>query len=120
MVAPPGRARERWKKFWLTVCAGAMRLERTAAAEDDLEDIVAFTALAFGEHAARDYFSSFEGSFARLIAHPEIGAPLSKILPGVRKLTHRRRRIYYEIEGDLVRVLRVLHSAMDERSAFDA
>jgi len=92
---------------------GGMRLERSRAAERDLDDLLTFGTIRFGEAVADEYFFSFDDIFARILDHPGIGVAIDTIDPGVRKLTHRNHRVFYEIEGDCVRVLRILHHAMD-------
>ena len=92
---------------------GGMRLERSRQAERDLDDILTYGTRRFGEDVGDEYFFSFEAAFALLEANPKAGEPIDQIDPGVRKLTHRRHRIFYEIDGDRIWVLRVRHHAQD-------
>jgi toxin ParE1/3/4 len=89
-----------------------MRLERSRAAERDLVSIRNFSIERFGAVVARDYFFSFEDAFALLCRHPYAGQSLESVRPGIRKLTHRQHRILYEVLGDRVLILRILHHAM--------
>ena len=90
-----------------------MRLERSRAAERDLDDLLAFGIARFGEAIASEYFFSFDKAFALILDHPQIGEAIDEIESGTRKLTHGNHRIFYEIDGDRVRIIRVLHHAMD-------
>ena len=90
-----------------------MRLERSRAAERDLDDLLTFGTARFGEATADEYLFSCDDAFALILDHPRIGEAIDAIEPGVRKLTHRNHRIFYEIEDECARVLRILHHAMD-------
>ena len=96
-----------------TIGRGGMRLERSRAAERDLDDLLAFGIARFGEVIAGDYFFSFDNAFALILDHPQIGEAIDAIEAGTRKLTHSNHRIFYEIDGACIRIIRVLHHAMD-------
>ena len=93
-------------------------LRLRAAAASDLADILAYSVEAFGEHVGEAYFKSFQGAFELLRRHPEAGALRHDldIVPPLRCLPHRRHRIFYDIEGEFVTVVRVLHHAMDAQT----
>jgi toxin ParE1/3/4 len=44
------------------------------------------------------------------------GSARDKVRPGLRALSHRDRSIYFRIEGDAVRILRVIHQRRDLRN----
>lgn len=92
---------------------GGMRLERSRQAERDLDEILTYGTRRFGHDVGDAYFFSFEAAFALLVDNPQAGEPIDHVGPGVRKLTHRRHRIFYEIDGDRIWVLRVRHHAQD-------
>ena len=96
-----------------------MRLERSRAADSDLDEILAYSLLRFGEAAAREYFFSFEDAFGLLERHPAAGEAVDEIQPGVRRFRHRRHRIFYEIQQDRLFVLRILHHAMSLDDRFE-
>ncbi|MGK6318724.1 type II toxin-antitoxin system RelE/ParE family toxin [Sphingomonas sp. DT-204] len=96
-----------------------MRLERSRTADRDLDEILAYSLLRFGEATARDYFFSFADAFGLLERHPHAGEAVDDIQPGVRRLKHRQHRIFYEIERDRIFVLRILHHAMALDDRFD-
>lgn len=83
------------------------------AADADLAAILEYSVVTFGEAVAEDYLRSFERAFDLLRRHPEAGALRLDITPPVRCLPHRSHRIFYDIEGETVWVVRVLHHAMD-------
>jgi toxin ParE1/3/4 len=96
-----------------TIGRGGMRLECSRAAERDLDDLLTFGTARFGDSVADEYYFSFDAAFALIRNHPRIGEAIDAVEPGVRKLTHRNHRIFYEIDDDRVRILRILHHAMD-------
>ena len=83
------------------------------AAEADLEDIDGFGANAFGKDVADQYSRGFREAFDRLRRHPEIGARRPKLGRGVRSTLHRRHRIFYTFDGEVVLILRIFHHARD-------
>ncbi len=96
-----------------------MRLERSEAADRDLDEILGYSVIQFGEAVAADYFFSFDEAFALLERHPRAGNPAPEAGAHVRRLKHRSHRIFYEIEQDRIFVLRILHPAMDVTDLFD-
>ena len=88
-------------------------LDLAAPAEADLDEILIYSRLRFGEDVAADYFFSFDEAFALLRRHPFAGVAADDIRVGLRRLTHRQHRIFYRLVDGKVRILRVLHHAMD-------
>lgn len=83
------------------------------AAEADLEDIDGFGGDAFGREVADRYSRGFREAFDLLRCHPEVGVRQPKLGRGVRSTPHRRHRIFYEVEGEVVLILRIFHHARD-------
>jgi addiction module RelE/StbE family toxin len=78
------------------------RQDRTAI-YDYIEPVNAAAALALDE--------VFDRRAARLVRHPELGRP-GRVLNTRELVVHRNYLLVYDIaEGELVRVLRVLHAA---------
>jgi toxin ParE1/3/4 len=83
----------------------------------DLAGIFDYSRAEFGLAQAEAYLRSFEHAFDLLRRHPFAGALRIQIDPPIRSLPHRSHRILYDVEGDIVWIVRVLHHAMDlERS----
>ena len=83
------------------------------AAEADLEDIDGFGGAVFGKEVADRYSRGFREVFDLLRRHPQIGARQPKLGRNVRSTLHRRHRIFYEVEGEVVLILRIFHQARD-------
>jgi toxin ParE1/3/4 len=84
-----------------------------ALADADLADILDYGISEFGETIGTDYVRSFEQAFALLGRHPFAGALNNDVVPPIHCLHHRRHRIFYDVEGETVWIVRVLHHAMD-------
>ncbi len=89
------------------------QLRRSTEAEADLDEILTYGIMRFGEQVGADYFFSFEEAFDLLARFPEAGRPADDVRPGLRRLLHRQHRIFYFYADDIVRVVRVLHHALD-------
>lgn len=90
-----------------------MRLELSRAAEADLFDIRDYTVTHYDADQAIAYLDAIEQALRRIIDYPESGMKYPGINPTIRSVPCGSHRIYYDVAGDLVRVQRVLHKAMD-------
>lgn len=82
-------------------------------ADADLTAILDYSIERFGEAVARSYLESFGEAFDLIRRHPAAGALRADIEPPIHCLPHRSHRIFYDIEGDTIWIVRVLHYAMD-------
>ena len=87
------------------------KLRLSAAARADLVEIRKFSVGEFGRDVADAYFRGFNQAFALLRDRPFAGAARPEAGAAIRCLTHRRHRIFYRIDGDLVLIIRVIHHA---------
>jgi toxin ParE1/3/4 len=86
------------------------------AADADLAAILDYSIENFGEAVGVDYVRSFDRAFDLLSRHPEAGAIRVEIDPPIRCLPHRSHAIFYDLEGEIVWIVRILHRAMDAKS----
>lgn len=91
----------------------AVRVRLRAAADADLAAILDYSAPRFGDAVAEAYLRSFDEAFTLLERHPHAGSVRTDVNPAIRCLPHRSHRIFYDIEGDTIWIVRVLHHAMD-------
>jgi toxin ParE1/3/4 len=82
-----------------------------------LEAIDAFSFEQFGDEVASTYMRGFDELFDLLRRYPFAGQKASGLGKGMRSPTHRRHRILYQTGKDEVLIVRVLHHAMDAKSA---
>jgi toxin ParE1/3/4 len=89
------------------------KIELTQAADRDLTEIYIYSHRKFGERQADDYLLGLESCFAGLAEMADMGRSIEDIRAGYYRFTHARHVIFYrKIEGG-VRIVRVLHIAME-------
>jgi toxin ParE1/3/4 len=84
-------------------------------AKADLDQIDCFGIETFGPDVAADYMCGFHGMFETLSKFPEAGAVVMQVKPVTRCLTYRSHRIFYVFDAAEVRIIRILHHAMNAR-----
>ena len=89
------------------------KFELTGAADRDLTDIYIYSHAQFGERQADDYLLGLESCFVRLAEMSDLGRSIEHIRAGYYRFTHARHVIFYNKIEDGVRIVRVLHVAMD-------
>lgn len=90
-----------------------MRLELSRRAQADLDEIRDYSLAEFGIERAIAYLDAIEDVFRRALDYPDIGAVHPAVHPPTRSLGCLQHRIFYEVRGDTVSVVRILHKAMD-------
>jgi len=87
------------------------KILRTPLADADLEEIWAY--IARDNPAAADkLIRQVSDMFGLLADNPELGIRQDDIRPGLRcKPLRRNYLIFYEVAGDVIRILRVLHGS---------
>jgi toxin ParE1/3/4 len=90
-----------------------MRLDLSRRAQADLDDILDYSRAEFGGERATAYLDAVEAAFRRIVEYPDIGAVHPLVDPPIRSLSAQQHRIFYEIEGDALLIVRILHKAMD-------
>jgi toxin ParE1/3/4 len=95
------------------------RIRLLSTAKTDLIEIRQFSFAEFGPDVADAYFLGFKKAFSLLRTHPLAGAEKPNLGSDIRCLVHRRHRIFYSVEGDLILIRRIIHHARDARSALN-
>ena len=90
-----------------------MRLELSRRAQTDLDEIRDSSGERFGVIRAIAYLDAIEDAFRLMLRFPEMGGTHRALTLGTRSLGCEQHRIYYEVAGDCVRIVRILHRAMD-------
>lgn len=83
------------------------------AAQADLVDIQVYGILTFGLQASDAYLAGLQLAMDRLTVFPRMAAERLDLRKPVRILPHRSHIVVYEIEIDVVRILRVRHGSQD-------
>ncbi len=92
-------------------------IEFSNAAVEDLSAIDEYSLVQFGEEIGEAYMHGFDDGFALLQAYPFAGQATPKYGKAYRCLVHRRHSIFYTVNKDVVRIVRILHHAMDAKRA---
>ena len=90
-----------------------MRLELSRRAQADLDEVRHYSLAEFGVASAAAYLDAMEGAFRRMLDFPDIGTVHSTVRPPTRALGCQQHRIFYQVRGDTILVVRILHKAMD-------
>jgi toxin ParE1/3/4 len=98
---------------------GPVKLRLSRAAEEEFEAIDAYSSEQFGDELAANYMRGFDELFDLLRRHPFAGQDASKLGKGIRALTHRSHRIFYQAGKGEVLIVRILHHAMDAKRALE-
>lgn len=86
----------------------------TAAARDDLEGITNYTIDTFGEGQAVRYNAHMHRAAQLVADFPALGLPYTtKTGERFQKFTSGSHTLFYEVSGDGVLIVRILHSQMD-------
>ena len=94
------------------------RLDIKAAARAELAQIYDYSCAEFGREVAEAYMVGLRGTFDRLLEYPLIGPVYAGVKPEMRVFLYRSHRIFYQLDGDLVLIVRILHKWRDARAAF--
>ncbi|WP_442793908.1 type II toxin-antitoxin system RelE/ParE family toxin [Pannonibacter sp. SL95] len=80
-------------------------------AAQDLEDILVFGIVKFGEHQALAYQLSLEQCFDRIASLPRLGR-ICPVAPNLRQIRHQSHIVFYLPSLPELRIVRVLHAAV--------
>lgn len=90
------------------------RLKVSREARSDIAAIRKYSLDRFGPVVADEYLRGLADRLAALIETPQLGTAYADRRDGkLRVTTYRSHRIFHEFDYDVVRVVRVLHQAMD-------
>ncbi len=91
----------------------AVRYKLSEDSRADIAGIYHYTVEHFGTAQAVAYHHSLENAFERLCDNPELGRLRPEIDELTRSLVHQSHTIYYELQADVIFILRVLHGRQD-------
>jgi toxin ParE1/3/4 len=91
----------------------------SSAARSDLESIDDYGIDRFGEEAADAFSAGFERVFEQLAAFPSSAPERPDYGKDIRCWVHLGYRVLYQIEGDTVVIVRVLHHSREVGKALE-
>jgi toxin ParE1/3/4 len=99
---------------------GMAKLILTSAARADMVEIDEWGYQQFGEEVADNYSRKLHDAFGQLSGHPLSGKAVPEYGKAYRCLVHQKHRIFYAVKDDAVRIVRILHHAMDAKRVLAA
>ena len=87
-------------------------------ADNDLEKIFDYNLEEFGFNQAVKYLGEIDEVFVKIINTPEIGRSRNEIKKSVYSLPIGSHIVFYTIQIDHIRIVRVLHGAKDMPKSF--
>lgn len=90
-----------------------MTLDLTAAALSDLRSIRAYTLESWGKAQEEKYLDEMWHRFEELLTDPARWRMRNDLFPGCQLAPHGKHVILFRIDGTVLQIVRVLHSAMD-------
>lgn len=93
--------------------------ELSKEADRDLEEIFEYTINKFGLNQAVKYLNEFEVLFSELIINPDMGKNRNEIKSGLKSFSKSAHVVFYRIQNDKIRIVRVLHGSRDVLKFFD-
>lgn len=96
---------------------GVAKVSFSNAAVADLCAIDEYSLTQFGEEIGEAYMHGFDKVFALLKDYPLAGSEASKYGKAYRCMMHRRHRIFYVVDDEMVLIVRILHHAVDAKLA---
>jgi toxin ParE1/3/4 len=91
------------------------KLILTPAARGDMVEIDEWGYQQFGKEVADNYSRKLLSAFDQLADHPLSGKATPEYGKTYRCLIHSRHRIFYAVNDDVVRIIRILHHAMNAK-----
>lgn len=92
-----------------------MTLQFTKAAVADLQAIRNYTLHTWGEEQETAYLKQLWTRFGQILGSPGRFRRRDDLFEGCRIAAEGRHVILFRIEGDILQIVRILHSAMDFR-----
>jgi toxin ParE1/3/4 len=96
------------------------RLELTEAAESDLEAILNYTALQWGEQQVDVYLAVIEKALQTIQDNPDLGRAKYGVSGQLKGYKAGKHIIFYRLEDTTIYVVRILHGSMNYPSHLDA
>lgn len=88
------------------------QLKISTEAENDIDEIVAYTIANWGREQGEKYLSKLEDGLNLLVANPHLGRPCDAIQSGLRRFEIERHVAFYLSKPEEVLVVRILHQSM--------
>jgi toxin ParE1/3/4 len=85
----------------------------TSKAREDLKSIARYTQKTWGVEQRNKYLTQLDTRFALLADTPTLGRSCNALRAGCRKYHEGRHMIFYVLNPQGIKIVRVLHDSMD-------
>ena len=82
-------------------------------AEKDIENILDYSYLTFGEKVAEKYFIDLKECLQTLSENPLIGINSDSLRKGYFRHPHQSHLVFYKLKTNGIFIVRILHKSMD-------
>jgi toxin ParE1/3/4 len=86
-------------------------IEFSALAQNDVDGILTYTLITWGEQQSADYKATMDQAFDTLLHNPNIGHRSHRL----RVYSVGHPRIFYRLQENIIFVIRVLHERMESQ-----
>ena len=87
-------------------------------AASDLNEIMDYTIRSWGAAQAKRYVDSIRARYLRIRDFPQLGIDRSDLRPGLRCISVLEHQIFYVVQEERARIVRILHSREDAELVF--
>ena len=94
------------------------RLEISSRATRDIRSLLRYSLETWGIQSRDEYARMLDEALLHLADFPEIGSASPDLFAGARMLPVGHHVIYYQLEKDILRIIRVLHERNDASRTF--
>jgi len=84
-------------------------INKSFLALDDLKGIWHYSLNKWGDAKAADYLRELDTGIQRLTVNPEMGKPRDRMRKGFRSIQINHHVVFYQIKGQIIHIIRVLH-----------
>lgn len=92
---------------------GRKRYVLSGEADQDISEIFDYSAQNFGVAQATEYLLALDACFLRLSDNPDLGRERHDVRAGLRSVVAGSHLVFYRIDADGLRIVRVLHGSQD-------
>lgn len=85
------------------------------SAEQDINNILDYSYLSFGEKIAEHYFVELKKCLEILSENPLIGVNSDSWRKGYFRHSHKSHVIFYKLKTDGIHIVRILHKSIDSK-----
>jgi toxin ParE1/3/4 len=89
-----------------------LQIDVSIDAEEDIDQISAYTTRTWGWRQASRYLAKLEDGCNLLVQNPSIGRTCDSIRPGLRRFEIGKHVVFYILIPDGIQIARILHQQM--------